>query len=88
MWLAAVPIDLLLDREDRVLNMCEIKYNGGIFAVDKAYHQVLSNRQMILASKISPKKVRANHFFCVIPDWVYSANQGGRLLPRKFSSGG
>ncbi len=40
-----------------MLNMCEIKYSGGVFSVDKTYYQVLSNRQMILASKISPKKV-------------------------------
>ena len=53
----AAQIDLLLDREDRVLNMCEIKYWGGLFSVDKAYFNLLSNRQMILASKISPKKV-------------------------------
>ena len=55
--LGATQIDLLLDRDDRVLNMCEIKYIGGLFSVDKAYYQVLTNRQMILASKISPKKV-------------------------------
>ena len=55
--LGGTQIDLLLDREDRVLNMCEIKYHGGLFSVDKSYYQVLSTRRMILASKISPKKV-------------------------------
>ncbi len=55
--LGSTQIDLLLDRGDNVMNMCEIKYYGGQFSVDKAYYQLLSNRQVILASKISPKKV-------------------------------
>ena len=55
--LGGTQIDLLLDRADRVVNMCEIKYHGGLFSVNKGYYQVLSNRQMILAAKISPRKV-------------------------------
>ncbi len=50
-------IVLLLDRDDHVLNLCEIRYHDGLFSADQGYCQVLSDRQMILASKISSRKV-------------------------------
>ena len=55
--LGTTQIDLLLDRDDHVVNACEIKYWGGLYTVSSAYYQTLLNRQMILASKIPPKKV-------------------------------
>ncbi|MBQ8803868.1 MAG: ATP-binding protein [Tyzzerella sp.] len=48
-------IDLLISRNDNVVNMCEIKYYGGEFVVGKEYYQVLLKRQEILAKEISPK---------------------------------
>lgn len=50
-----VQIDLLLSRNDNVINMCEIKYYSSDFTVDKAYYQVLLNRQNLLSDEI-PKK--------------------------------
>ena len=35
--------------------MCEIKYYGGDFAVDRAYYKTLLRRQEMLASELSPK---------------------------------
>lgn len=48
-------IDLLISRNDNVINMCEIKYYGGEFFVNKDYYQVLLRRQTILAEHVSPK---------------------------------
>lgn len=48
-------IDLLIVRDDNIVNMCEIKYYGGDFAVDKAYYKTLLRRQEMLASELSPK---------------------------------
>lgn len=48
-------IDLLISRNDKVINMCEIKYYGGEFSVNKDYYQVLLRRQTILAEHVSPK---------------------------------
>ncbi|MBQ9002476.1 MAG: hypothetical protein IJ087_11550, partial [Eggerthellaceae bacterium] len=48
-------IDLLLIRDDGIVNMCEIKYYGGDFAVDKAYYKTLLRRQEMLASELPPK---------------------------------
>ena len=37
-------IDLLFDRADNTITLCEIKYSHGPFAVDKAYAQQLKNK--------------------------------------------
>ncbi len=37
-------IDLLIDRRDRVINLCEIKYSTGEYTIDKAYEQTLRNK--------------------------------------------
>ena len=50
-----VQIDLLISRNDNVVNMCEIKYYGSDFAVTKEYYRTLLNRQEILSKEISPK---------------------------------
>ena len=48
-------IDLLIPRNDNVINMCEIKYYGGEFKVNKDYYLKLLKRQTILAENVSPK---------------------------------
>ena len=48
-------IDLLISRNDNVINMCEMKYYGGDFTVNKEYYKLLLRRQEILAEQVSPK---------------------------------
>lgn len=48
-------IDLLISRNDNVINMCEMKYYGDEFVVNRDYYQVLLHRQEILSKEISPK---------------------------------
>ena len=48
-------IDLLIIRDDNIINMCEIKYYGGDFSVDKAYYKTLLRRQETLASEVPAK---------------------------------
>jgi len=50
-----VQIDLLINRKDNVINMCEIKYYSGPFKVDKEYYAKILGRQAILSEKVSPK---------------------------------
>ena len=38
-------IDLMIDRADRVINLCEIKYSGSEFSIDKNYDKVLRNKK-------------------------------------------
>jgi len=46
-----VQIDLLFDREDGVITLCEIKYSENLFFVDKAYA-----KKLMLKSEIFEKK--------------------------------
>ncbi len=48
-------IDLLISRNDNVINMCEIKYYSGEFKVNKDYYLKLLKRQTILAENVSMK---------------------------------
>lgn len=48
-------LDLLIDRDDHVLNACEIKFYSNAFSVDKQYYQELLGRQEILTQMLSPK---------------------------------
>ena len=48
-------IDLLISRKDNVINMCEIKYYGGEFTVNKDYYRKLLRRQEMLLEEVSPK---------------------------------
>ena len=50
-----IQIDLLINRKDNVINMCELKYYGGDFTVDKDYYKILLRRTEILAKEVSPK---------------------------------
>lgn len=50
-----VQIDLLIERSDNIVNMCEIKFLGDEFAVDKNYDIKLRNRRTVL-QKYIPKK--------------------------------
>lgn len=50
-------IDLLISRQDNVINMCEIKYYSRDFTVDKQYYRTLLARQSILSEMVSPKLV-------------------------------
>ena len=41
-------IDLLISRQDNVVNMCEIKFYSDIYTVDGDYHRVVMHRQALL----------------------------------------
>lgn len=48
-------IDLLIQRNDNVINMCEMKYYSDDFKVDNAYYRKLNSRQELLAQQVSRK---------------------------------
>ena len=51
----ATQIDMIIERKDNIVNMCEIKFYGTEFAVDKSYDKVLRNRISLLSEEISPR---------------------------------
>jgi hypothetical protein len=50
-----LQIDLLIMRNDNVVNMCEIKFLSDDFTVDENYYRVLLRRQDELVKKVSRK---------------------------------
>lgn len=50
-----LQIDLLIQRNDNVINMCEIKITSEDFTVDKSYYRVLLSRLDRIKEMVSPK---------------------------------
>ena len=50
-----LQIDLLIHRNDNVINMCEIKFLSDDFKVDKNYYRVLLSRPERIRELVSPK---------------------------------
>lgn len=53
-------IDLLIIRNDNVINMCELKFYSGEYDVDNAYYKILMNRETLLQKAVSPKVIIRN----------------------------
>lgn len=49
-----MQIDLIISRNDNVINMCEVKFYSGEFSVNKSYYTKLMNRQTALSNIVSP----------------------------------
>ena len=49
-------IDMLIDRADRIINICEMKYSGSDYRIDKAYDKVLRNKIEVFASETKTRK--------------------------------
>lgn len=46
-------IDMLIDRQDNVINVCEMKFHASPFTITKAYRDKLQERMAILREAIS-----------------------------------
>ncbi len=53
-------IDLLIDRADNVVNLCELKFYSGEFFVDYNYEERMRTRDRLVMEKISKKKAVRN----------------------------
>ena len=49
-------IDLLIDRQDRCINVCEIKYSSGEFTIDRKYQEELSNKLNVFRAQTKTNK--------------------------------
>ena len=47
---------MLIDRNDNVVNMCEMKFYNEEFTVNKQYHTVLVHRQNVLSGMMPRRK--------------------------------
>jgi AAA+ ATPase superfamily predicted ATPase len=49
-------IDLLIDRKDFTINICEMKYSDGVFSIDKNYSSELEEKREIFKQETATKK--------------------------------
>lgn len=49
-------IDLLIDRQDNCINLCEIKFSQTEFVIDKNYAEVLNKKRRLFLSKTATRK--------------------------------
>ena len=54
--LNGAQIDLLIDRRDKAINICEVKFYSGEFAIDKAYSLKLRNKIAAFKSATKTRK--------------------------------
>lgn len=53
---SGAQIDLLFDRDDEAITICEIKYSATPFTLDKAYVQNILNKKEIFIKKVGTAK--------------------------------
>jgi hypothetical protein len=51
-----VQIDMLIDRDDRVINVCEIKFSLDIFTITREYDANLRHKVQVLMDKTKTRK--------------------------------
>ncbi len=52
----SAQIDMVIDRADRVINLCEIKYSSDEFRIDKSYDKDLRRKVNVFVSETKTKK--------------------------------
>lgn len=53
---SASQIDMIIDRDDRLINLCECKYSAREFSIDKDYDAILRERQATFAEETGSRK--------------------------------
>ena len=49
-------VDLVIDRNDNVVNLCEIKFASGSYLIDKKQHESMRNKRTAFAHSIRTRK--------------------------------
>jgi hypothetical protein len=65
-------IDLVINRDDRIINICEIKLYSDTFTINKQYYQELRNKISQFRKKTGSKK---NIFLTMITTYGVAENQ-------------
>ena len=71
-------IDLLIERADRIIHVCEIKFSKGIFSIDKQYAREL--RQKLFVFSQLPQNKRKTLFLTMITTFGILQNEFSREL--------
>jgi hypothetical protein len=73
-------IDLLIDRKDRCINVCEMKFYTGEFTIDKAYASEMEQKLEVFAEKTKTKKTL---FLTIISSYGIKENEYSSRLVQK-----
>jgi len=49
-------VDLVIDRNDNIINLCEIKFSSGPYQIDKKYHESMRNKRAAFANSTRTRK--------------------------------
>ncbi len=52
----AAQVDIIIERSDNMVNLCEIKYSAGQYIMDKAEYEKIQNRQMAFMEETKCKQ--------------------------------
>ena len=69
-------IDMLIDRKDRIINVCEIKFSTKPFVITKAYAENLRNKMMVFRTETGTNKTL---FLTIIAAYGVAVNQYSQL---------
>jgi len=72
-----VQIDLVIDRADNVINICEMKYSADTFAIDKAYAETLGRKLATFTGVTRTRK--AVHLTMVTVNGLLRNQYSGRV---------
>ena len=72
-----VQIDLVLERADNVINICEMKYSADVYAIDKAYDSALGRKIATFAGVTGTRK--AIHLTLVTANGLLRNQYSGRV---------
>lgn len=70
-------VDLVIDRDDDVINLCEIKFYNQEFSIDKAYLSRLRNKENEFRSVTKTKK---GIYTVMISTWGVNSNQYSKAI--------
>ena len=72
-----VQIDLVLERADNIINICEMKYSANVYAIDKAYDSALGRKIATFAGVTGTRK--AIHLTLVTANGLLRNQYSGRV---------
>ena len=50
-------IDMIIDRADNIVDLCEMKFSNGQYAIDKSYDMTLRERMQSLSDRLPKRKM-------------------------------
>lgn len=77
-----IQIDLLLDRNDQIINLCEIKFYAESFILTKSYAEQLRNKSRVFKAVSKTKKLI---FLTMITTFGIKENQHSQLIDNSLT---